>query len=58
MQLAVPAFQAGEPSGSNVILSLWPVALANFISVRVDGIVPPLSKRAIAVCVVFMRSAN
>ncbi len=49
---------AGDPSGSKTILSLCPVALAIFLSVRVEGMVLPLSSRAMAVCVVFIRSAS
>jgi hypothetical protein len=41
-----------------MILSLCPVALAMRLSVRVEGMVFPLSRRAIAVCVVFILSAS
>ena len=45
-------------TGSNVIFSRCPVAAANRASVRVDGFARPLSSRAIALCVVFMRLAS
>ena len=35
-----------------------PVALATFSSVRVDGGIRPLSSRATADCVVFIRAAS
>src|SRR5262245_1221551 len=44
--------------GSKRILSLWPVAAAKRLSVRVDGMEDPLSRRAMAPCVVFMRLAS
>ena len=43
---------------SNWIRSRVPVARATFSSVRVDGGVRPLSNRATADCVVFIRVAN
>ena len=43
---------------SNWIRSRVPVARATFSSVRVDGGVRPLSNRATADCVVFIRAAN
>ncbi len=49
---------AGDPSGSKTILNLHPVALAIFLNVRVEGMLFPLSSRAMAVCVVFIRSAS
>ena len=51
---------AGAPryAGSNRIRSRGPVALATFSSVRVDGGIRPLSIRAIADCVVFIRAAS
>src|SRR4051812_22774141 len=45
-------------TGSKLIFSRCPVALANRPSVRVEGMPRPLSNRAIVLCVVFMRFAS
>jgi hypothetical protein len=46
------------PIGSNEMRSRMPVAAATRSSVRVDGFVRPLSRRAITACVVPMRRAS
>ena len=45
-------------TGSKLIFNRCPVALAKRPSVRVEGMPRPLSSRATALCVVFMRLAS